>query len=92
MKYQATITVLWGVTWSMNEIGSTNEPVWFENKEDADKVSKAPMGWYNQTGSVRELTCIDGKGLPRSGTVFTSVKEWSAEYLTPNTAKKYGFA
>lgn len=92
MKYNAEVTELYEVSWSLNETGSSTTPsVYFESKADAERVSKLPLGWYGGDGSVYTCTYINGKGMPSKTAIYHDADSWAAETLTLNQAKKHGF-
>lgn len=90
MKYQATITELYSVTWPIGEDGSqSTKAVWFEEKADADKVAALPLGSYNCAGMVMTSRFINGEGAPKKA--HPTALEWAKENLTYNDMIKHGF-
>lgn len=88
MKYQATITKLWGVSWGIDEVRST-DTVWFEEEADANQVSMLRLGWYGSTGSVHSREYIDGRDAPAK--TYTTALEWAKANLSYDDMVKHGF-
>jgi len=88
MKYTATVTVLWSVTWSTSEIQSTS-PIYFENEHDAEKAAKVNIGWYGGGGSVYKQEYINGRNAPSK--TYNTALEWAKDKLTYNQMVKHGF-